>query len=141
MVCHGISKKHMQGSGFIDDLLSEFTYERYPGEHHAISKAPATYGVPMNFMGPNTRLDLRLNADGTPKPDSIPINNADFASYVHDLSYYNAKKDYEKKPTPENRKIQLNKVWKADDKFINEMKYDTEEPMAAVAGALKQRKK
>ena len=96
MVCHGITKKHMQGSGIIDNLLSDFTYEKYPGEHHAISKAPATYGVPMNFMGPHTRLDLRLNADGTYKPDSIPINSADLASFHHDMAYYNAKKNYER---------------------------------------------
>ena len=46
MVSHGITKKHIQGSGVMDDLLSPFTAPpRYPGERHAISQAPATYGV------------------------------------------------------------------------------------------------
>ena len=46
-----------------------------------------------------------------------------------------------KNPTPENRKQQLRNVWKADDKFINEMNNDNEEPMAKVAGKLIQTKK
>ena len=33
-------------------------------------------------------------------------------------------------------KKQLNNVWKADDKFINEMERDHEEPMAPIAGKL-----
>jgi len=40
-----------------------------------------------NFMRPGTRLDLRLNPDDTPKPDSLPINRVDEAAYRHDLSY------------------------------------------------------
>ena len=50
----------------------------------------------MSFMGPGTRLDLRLNPDGTPKADSLPINKSDYESYLHDLSYYNAKKSMKK---------------------------------------------
>ena len=92
-------------------------------------------------MGPGTRLDLRLNPDGTPKSDSIPINNADYASYIHDLSFYNAKKDYLSNPTPENKKQQMQKIWKADDKFINEMEHDKNEPMAPLAGQLIKTKK
>ena len=33
-------------------------------------------------------------------------------------------------------KKQLNNVWKADDKFINEMEHDHEEPLAPIAGKL-----
>ena len=66
-------KNKQHGRGIIDDLLKPFTYARYPGEMHAISEAPDTFGQPLNFCGPGTRLDLRLNPDGTPKPNSIPI--------------------------------------------------------------------
>ena len=40
-----------------------------------------------NFTGPGTKLDKRLNADGTPKPWSKPVNRADGAAYRHDLAY------------------------------------------------------
>ena len=135
------SQRKQHGSGVLDTLMKSFTYEKYPGERHAISLAPATFGTPMNFMGPHTRLDLRLNANGTPKPDSQPINRADMASYQHDVSYDKAKRAYDKNPTPENRKRQLQKVWDADSKFIDEMDRDTEEPMAPVAGKLIRYKK
>ena len=46
-----------------------------------------------------------------------------------------------KTPTPEDRDIQLQKVWKADDKFLNAMKQEAnQEPMAKYAGALIQTK-
>lgn len=38
--------------------------------------------------------------------------------------------------TPENKKKQMNNVWKADDEFVNEMNADEEEPMAKPAGLL-----
>jgi len=37
--------------------------------------------------GPGTRLDRRLNQDGTPKDWSNPINRVDTAAYHHDLCY------------------------------------------------------
>ena len=40
-----------------------------------------------NFTGPGTKLDKRLNSDGTPKEWSIPINRVDNAAYHHDLCY------------------------------------------------------
>jgi len=86
------SHKRQKGSGIFDSIMNQFTYQKYSPERHAISQAPLTKGVPMNFMGPYTRLDLRLNPDGTPKPDSMPINHADYASYKHDLAYDKANK-------------------------------------------------
>ena len=96
MVAFGNQRRQQKGNGIMDTLLNKFTYQRYPGERHAISLAPSTFGKPMNFMGPGTRLDLRLNADGTPKSDSQPVNRADFASYRHDLAYDRAKKNTRK---------------------------------------------
>ena len=60
---------------------------------------------------------------------------------IHDIEYKKAKYNYFKNPPPENRKKQLNNVWKADDKFINEMERDHEEPMAPIAGKLIKTKK
>ena len=120
MVCFNSQKPKMRG-GY---------------EIHAISLAPSTFGERMNFMGPGTNLEKRLNPDGTPKQDSIPIRPSDWSSYRHDVEYRNIKNDYLKNPTPQNRQQQLNKIWEADDKFINEMKNDSSEPMAKIAGKL-----
>jgi len=40
-----------------------------------------------SFTGPGTRLDLRLNPDGTPKEWSKPVDRVDNAAYIHDLAY------------------------------------------------------
>ena len=68
MVC--INSKNQKGGGIMDNIMKVFTAERYPGERHAYSLAPATFGTAMSFMGPNTALNRRLNADETPKQDS-----------------------------------------------------------------------
>ena len=142
MVAFSFDNKQ-NGYGIIDSFLSKFTASpRFPNERHAISLAPSTFGQAMQFMGPftsskdRTSLKDRLNPYGTPKQDSLPINQADYASYQHDLAYDRAKKDYEANPTKENRTRQLNKVWNADEKFINQMNNDRDEPMAPIAGAL-----
>ena len=134
MVC--INKRRQNGCGVIDTVMKTFTAERYPGERHAYSLASATFGKSMSFMGPGTRLDLRLNQNETPKANSQPLNSADFHSFQHDLAYKHAKDDYMRNPTPENKRKQINKVWRADDKFINDMNHDYEEPMAPIAGKL-----
>ena len=52
--------------------------QKFPGEMH----------VPgMNFAGPGTRLEYRLNDDGTPKQFCLPIDRVDQAAYHHDLAY------------------------------------------------------
>ena len=138
MVC--INNRRQRGGGAIDSILKAFTISRYPGERHARSLASDTFGKAFQFMGPGTDLTRRLNPDETPKMDSQPVNKADYESYKHDLAYKHAKDEYLKNPTPENKKIQMKKVWKADDEFIDEMNNDNEEPMAPIAGKLIQLK-
>ena len=46
--------KNQKGCGILDNFLKPFTYARYPNEQHAYSLVPATYGKPMEFMGPHT---------------------------------------------------------------------------------------
>jgi len=133
---HSGKQQSRHGKGMIDNILGKFTYQKYPPERHCISLAPDTFGKPMSFCGPFTRLDLRLNPDGSPKPDSEPIDHADYESYLHDLAYDRIKKDYERNPTPENKKQQLKRIWQADDKFVREMQNDRHEPMAPIAGTL-----
>ena len=54
-----------------------------------INRMPVEMHLPgHNFTGPGTNLKKRLNADGTPKPWSMPINRVDQAAYRHDLSIY-----------------------------------------------------
>ena len=40
-----------------------------------------------NFTGPGTKLNKRLNPNGTPKEWSMPINRVDNAAYHRDLCY------------------------------------------------------
>jgi len=136
MVAHGDFHHKRQGGGIIETLMKPFTYAAYPGEQHAYSLAPSTFNVSFSYMGPGTRLDMRLNDDLTPKSDSQPINHADYASMQHDIAYMKAKDNYDKNPTKENKQRQLKKVWDADDQFIDEMKRDKEEQMAPIAGKL-----
>src|ERR1043165_1329025 len=53
-------------------------WAKFPGEMHLPGHS---------FTGPGTRLEQRLNPDGTPKDWSNPINRVDNAAYIHDLAY------------------------------------------------------
>ena len=141
MVCYNHKAKFQQGAGAIDSIMKVFTVERYPNERHARSLAPATFLQPMSFMGPHSDLSRRLDTNEQPLPDSQFVNESDRQSYIHDLAYKHAKDDYMKNPTPQNHKVQMQKVWNADEKFINAMDHDNEEPMAKVAGKLIQLKR
>lgn len=76
-------KGKVQGGDLVSVLNSitrnfKLPGQRYEGEMHYPNA---------NFMGPGTRLDLRLNPNLTPKQDSVPINRVDEAAYRHDLWY------------------------------------------------------
>lgn len=53
-------------------------WAKYRGEMHLPG---------MNFAGPGTRLDLRLNPNGTPRESSLPVDRVDDAAYRHDMAY------------------------------------------------------
>jgi len=54
----------------------------------AVSNLPFELHLPgHNFTGPGTKLDRRLNPDGTPVDWSKLINRVDEAPYHHDLCY------------------------------------------------------
>ena len=72
-------------------------WSRYPNEKHLPGH---------NFTGPNTRLDLRLDNNDQPLPDSKPINRIDQAALKHDLIY------------SDNTDLQIRH--QADEQMINE---------------------
>ena len=39
------------------------------------------------YLGPGTRLDIRLAENNIPKPGEEPINEIDRLAYIHDLAY------------------------------------------------------
>jgi hypothetical protein len=76
--------KSKVNGGDLTSSLNSFTsnfklpWAKFPGEMHLPGHS---------FTGPGTRLDLRLNSDGTPKDWSMPVDRVDKAAYKHDLTY------------------------------------------------------
>ena len=61
--------------------LPGFIWAKYKGEKHLPS---------YNYLGPGTRLDIRLNENNIPKSGEEPINAIDHLAYIHDLAYQNS---------------------------------------------------
>ena len=61
-----------------------------------------------NYLGPGTRLDIRLNENNIPKSGEEPINEIDRLAYIHDLAYQNSD--------------DLNERHRADQEMINGLK-------------------
>ena len=71
------------GGDLVGSLNKITQYLKLPGQ-----KFPGEMHLPgHSFTGPGTRLDLRLNADGSPKSWSQPKDRVDSAAYKHDLAY------------------------------------------------------
>ena len=66
-------RKDVAGGSFLNSLVNKLPFEMHLPGH--------------NFTGPGTKLNKRLNPDGTPKEWSMPINRVDIAAYHHDLCY------------------------------------------------------
>ena len=58
---------------FLNTLMNKLPFEMHLPGH--------------NVTGSETKLNKRLNPDGTPKEWSIPINRVDNAAYHHNLCY------------------------------------------------------
>jgi transposase InsO family protein len=58
--------------------LPGFPWSKYPGEKHLPGH---------NYVGPGTRLEIRLDGNDKPKPGEEPIDRDDAAAYIHDLKY------------------------------------------------------
>jgi hypothetical protein len=81
--------------------------------HLPLQKFPGEIHIPgMNFAGPETRLDYRLNDDGSPKSWSQPVDRVDQAAYYHDLAY-NEYEDTENRNIADREMLQqLNSIEK-----------------------------
>ena len=58
--------------------LPGFPWSKYLGEHHLPGH---------NYVGPGTRLDMRLDQKDIPRPGEEPVDRDDQAAYIHDLTY------------------------------------------------------
>src|SRR5438093_98186 len=58
--------------------LPGFPWSKFPGEYHLPGH---------NYVGPGTRLDMRLDQNNIPRPGDEPIDRDDQAAYIHDLKY------------------------------------------------------
>ncbi len=67
---------HQQDETDLD--ISDIVNAIIPGEKHLPG---------MRYCGPGTRLDLRLNDDGTPKAGHEPTDRVDEAAMRHDWAY------------------------------------------------------
>ena len=64
----------------LSSKLPDFPWSKYPGEHHLPG---------YQYLGPGTRLDIRLDENLKPKPGEEPINRIDQAALKHDIAYMN----------------------------------------------------
>ena len=64
-----------------------FLDHKYPGENHM-------HGYSM--LGPGTRLDIRLDKDGKPRPGDGPINDLDNTALRHDIAYQTIQDQYKR---------------------------------------------
>ena len=80
------------------EKLPGFIWAKYPKEKHIPGYA---------YLGPGTRLDIRLDKNDFPKPGDEPINEIDQLAYKHDLAY---------------RSDDINIRHKADQEMINGLK-------------------
>ena len=84
-VCGKIKCQFVTSGGDLVSSLNAITsniklpWAKFPGEMHLPGHS---------FTGPGTRLDLRLNPDGSYKTWSKPVDRVDNAAYHHDLAYY-----------------------------------------------------
>ncbi len=80
------SKISAKGGSFdIQNSLSNipgFSWSKYKSEKHLPG---------YQYLGPSTRLDIRLDENDIPKTGEEPINQTDAIAYQHDLAYRDSK--------------------------------------------------
>ena len=112
------------GGGIMDSILDKFTYSKYPGEHH----------FPFySYLGPGTRLDIRLDQNGNPKRGEEVKNSLDNIALSHDKLYKSAQDQYK---IDHNKEKALNAIRSADDKFIQEAKNSNVQPLGKISAGI-----
>jgi len=113
------------GSGFMDAVLNTFTQSKYPGEHHYPG---------YSYLGPGTRLDIRLDQNNQPKAGEEPINELDAKGALpHDIAYLKIQEQYKK---DHNKQKALSAVRKADDEFIKVASNSSIQPLGKISAGL-----
>ncbi len=109
------------GGSIIEDEFNKIVgyRQKYPGEHHLNG---------YSYLGPGTRLDIRLNGD-IPKQGEEPINDLDVLALRHDIAYRNAAQQYDR---TKDKKQFINIIHKADDEFIQRSRQSHDAPTTGV---------
>ena len=114
----------MYGGGVMDTLMNAFTYSKYPNEHHYPG---------FSYLGPGSRLDIRLDENLNPKPGEEPINDLDRTALKHDIAYQKIQDQYK---VDKDKQKALALVRKADDEFIKEASQSSVQPLGKVSAGL-----
>ena len=117
---------NQSGSGFIDTVQkvlesTNIIKSEFPGEKHmAADPKNNKFGKSnYNYLGPSTRLDIRLKP-GAPKNISTPINPLDAQAKKHDLMYQTTGEKL--KAGLLTRDEAIEEIHEADDVFIDNLK-------------------
>ena len=114
----------IHGAGMLDSVINTFTYSKYPDEHHF-----PYYG----YLGPGSRLDIRLDENLNPKPGEEPINDLDRTALKHDIAYQKIQDQYK---VDKNKQKAIALVRKAGDEFIREASQSNVQPLGKVSAGL-----
>ena len=101
-----------------------FIDEKYPGERHVHD---------YSFLGPGSRLDIRLDQDLNPKKGELPINQLDNIALSHDKKYKLIKDQYN---IDHDKTKAISAVHKADDEFINDASQSNVQPLGKISAGI-----
>ena len=68
--------------------LPGFILSKYPKEKHFYKFPAGAY----SYLGPSTRLDIRLDEHNQPRPGDKPVSPTDELALHHDIAYRDAEK-------------------------------------------------
>jgi hypothetical protein len=110
-----------EGRGIPEDIWQLYARiagaeQKYPGELHVKD---------FSYLGPGTRLDIRLDENDRPKAGEEPINDLDRVAMNHDIAYRQAGKEFD---TTKNKPGFNKLIRKADNEFITKAKQSRDAP-------------
>ena len=114
----------MGGVEVLSNLIKNIglTHEQFPGEQH-LKMGNDEY----NYLGPKTRLDIRLDPKTDPKY-RVPINQLDQSAKTHDIQYSKINKDLKENKITDKEAIK--RIHMSDDEFIKDLEKQHGNPIA-----------
>ena len=85
------------------------------------------------MLGPGTRLEIRLDKYGKPRPGDGPINDLDNTALKHDIAYQTIQDQYKR---DKDKPKALTAVRKADDEFITQARNSSVQPLGKISAGL-----